>query len=1089
MSMEGSGRQERGEKLGVLKTIQMHSRGKHIFAPASTTSATNDLVPSSESATADLARPVLVRRNSTSASNISDDLPSPPPIQTQSNSLPATDPSAPQTSTPPTPESLHDTPVHEKPSSELFRQFKHARDTRDAARVLALVQNLRSSPIPPHTAEFNMALEALHETRKAGEPLNIMLDLYNEMIAKSVVPNTRTYLILILALTDRDHEVYKTIMSLEADVKREFRDETKLEGAQARIDMLRAENNFGSAMALFEAASAITWNRTIIPLTVYASLIRSCAQHSNVDAAIHIFAHLEQKSDLPPSAAIYSNLISVYTNIGDLQGAKEVFNEYRNAIAQGRVAWSKSVTRGEMLAKTAHLLVWNNMIQAYFRCGDCVGALSLLEQMMDAPTTSEPSAEFKTEEMGVPAPSSSTFTKIIAGFIQGGDLPSALSWFNKLLEQDSTARHPHESSTIPPKPDQIAWTIMLDALASAGNITELNRLFAIMVKDAGRDGLEVTTTHRIVLFEANMHYLDIKNPDKAEALQTLDFLAKHLLGVEGGDGVMKVDVLEQRRIADQIIDAYIKYGNPLKAFYVLSPLIVERLENLDYKEKFAHQKPAELHKSMMEIRDTMKGISTHVLKPEFVRDLPVPFEDVLKVMRLSDAVDCLPEGTIAQHFLYAYALQKVRGGPMELRLRDWELLALASTSLELPNGDSTAPISHDHVGTASLLEDFKTFGVDLQRINKGVVKRIVHALIHKHQPESLQELFTRLGPEYEQVLNAPENNSYAQQSPVQKGSPLVSEEVFGVDGSSTAQDIVVDQYHSRYVEQFFPNNVQVTPLMAYARFEEGINKGIYPVPSTIGRLINALGRLKEMKKVRILYNAAHLVMSTLEPGSHSRSAAWFQIEDQMIIACAHAGEMEAAFEHRARIAEQGGIPSADAFGALIECVKDTTDDTSNAMAIYQDSRAVGCTPNVYMFNTIISKLAKARKADFALELFQEMKATRARPSSITYGAVVAACARVGDAASAEQLFVEMSSQKNFKPRIPPFNTMMQLYTHTKPDRERVIYYYNALLKAGIHPSAHTYKVCFFFPSGLYSLADRYDSSSSWMPTVQSNPSI
>ena len=37
--------------------------------------------------------------------------------------------------------------------------------------------------------------------------------------------------------------------------------------------------------------------------------------------------------------------------------------------------------------------------------------------------------------------------------------------------------------------------------------------------------------------------------------------------------------------------------------------------------------------------------------------------------------------------------------------------------------------------------------------------------------------------------------------------------------------------------------------------------------------------------------------------------------------------------------------------------------------------------------------------------------------------------------------------------------MMQLYTQTKPDRERVLYYYNALLKANIKPTAHTYKVC------------------------------
>ena len=52
-------------------------------------------------------------------------------------------------------------------------------------------------------------------------------------------------------------------------------------------------------------------------------------------------------------------------------------------------------------------------------------------------------------------------------------------------------------------------------------------------------------------------------------------------------------------------------------------------------------------------------------------------------------------------------------------------------------------------------------------------------------------------------------------------------------------------------------------------------------------------------------------------------------------------------------------------------------------------------PCVYLFNTIISKLAKARKADFAIQLFHRMKATGFTPSSITYGA---ACARVGGGA-------------------------------------------------------------------------------------------
>ena len=118
----------------------------------------------------------------------------------------------------------------------------------------------------------------------------------------------------------------------------------------------------------------------------------------------------------------------------------------------------------------------------------------------------------------------------------------------------------------------------------------------------------------------------------------------------------------------------------------------------------------------------------------------------------------------------------------------------------------------------------------------------------------------------------------------------------------------------------------------------------------------------------------------------------------------------------------------------------------------------GVRPNLYLYNTVISKLAKARKAEHALQLFHEMKAQRVGRTSVTFGAVIAACCRVGDAENAERLFREMIRQSNFKARIPPYNTMMQLYTQTKPNRERVLFYYNALLGARVQPTAHTYKV-------------------------------
>src|SRR5882672_3164307 len=171
-------------------------------------------------------------------------------------------------------------------------------------------------------------------------------------------------------------------------------------------------------MSLFEAASTMSWNRSIIPQVIYNNLLRSCAYHSNIDAAIHVFAHLERRSDLLPSASIFAQLISVYTNIGDLRGAQDVFDEYKAATKENRISWAKGPMKSSagsdatpsLAARSSHLIVWNKMIEAHFRCGEYVGALTLLEQMIDTKASDE------MQPSDIPPPASSTFTHIIAGF-------------------------------------------------------------------------------------------------------------------------------------------------------------------------------------------------------------------------------------------------------------------------------------------------------------------------------------------------------------------------------------------------------------------------------------------------------------------------------------------------------------------------------------------------------------------------------------------------------------------------------------------------------------------------------------------------
>jgi pentatricopeptide repeat protein len=143
---------------------------------------------------------------------------------------------------------------------------------------------------------------------------------------------------------------------------------------------------------------------------------------------------------------------------------------------------------------------------------------------------------------------------------------------------------------------------------------------------------------------------------------------------------------------------------------------------------------------------------------------------------------------------------------------------------------------------------------------------------------------------------------------------------------------------------------------------------------------------------------------------------------------------------------------------MILNMKDTTDDATVALSLFEESQRLGVRPNVYLFNTLISKLSRARRAKVALEYFELMKQYGLVPSSITYGAIINACCKIGDDLSADHLFNEMVSRPDFKPRVPPYNTMLQHFTSTKPDRKRALHYYDLLVKAGVSPTAHTYKL-------------------------------
>ncbi|TCD69205.1 hypothetical protein EIP91_008501 [Steccherinum ochraceum] len=989
---------------GVLKAIKQHVRSRHAFAVSKDTAG----------AESDLSDVALLDQAPTST-NILD------------------------------PGASKEGPSSPKEDSEAVAGLFSAKNANDLEGVKRESEALRSSQ-PPSVFVYNSILEALRVTRPFGAPLDDIMTVYNEMIALSIRPNVGTYGTLILSLTDRDREVSTAIKNTEKRLQQRHligaAADEEGEFLEKHVESLRAEQNFTSAMTLLKTARATgrkaVWGPNQVgDLSVYGALLRSCVGHADVVSAVEIFSYLEQglnAFDKLPYASLYMDMILVHIAAGDMSGAEIIFEEYQRLARDGGLRVFNNSADYEDTAQHLHMIVWNNMVQGHIKCGQPQEGLKLLERMMD----SEAGVDFTTAD--VPRPSPATYFGIVHSFINTGDVNSALIWFNKLLQQKDSSDSVLSPSGLPVKPDHSVWTEMLIALAKADMVDDFNRLMLL----AAQQEVSVSLYCRILGVKLSLDHIDAHpEMDSQTIIETLDFFVDTVnnrwdsyLWIADGNGVSS-------SLLQRLIQTYLRLGNTSSALRVLQSLVHygEVAASKTTSDEFVD---AKLEQSRS-LRNSVQELLPFFTAEEIASSLSL--QDVYGLWYVADHMNVEQIQSVCAMLLssYAAALPTLRREDIKVGL--WHALFRAALSLdrisgpELPTVESLvcdlvrmkrapffmSPTTRREVGdrlTAALgIEEAKALLLSACKSNPDITSFIPEVDASVHSLES-----------------APESPSI----------PLSYEFATPV--------VNVDPYHSRFIDENYSSLVPSQVLQGYRKFEAGLKDGVYPNAEVLGRLINAVGRLGELQKVRNLYEASQTVLASLNHDKRLQSVGWFQVEDQMVIALAHAGETDAAHVHRTRILEHGGTPSADAYAALIQRVKDTTDDTANAMTLFQEARARGVSPNIFLYNTVISKLAKARKVDYALELFQEMKAAGFRPTSVTYGAVIAACCRVGDAQSAEILFQEMSSQPNFKPRVPPFNTMMQLYTHTKPDRERVLYYANALRRAHVYFTAHTYKL-------------------------------
>lgn len=918
---------------------------------------------------------------------------------------------------------------------------------KDNSACAYVDQLLANGQFPQDATVYEAAIQAVAVTCKSKDDLSLLTKLFDEMVQHNLSPSALAYQRLILAHLTRDSGVAAAIgrrqenlaaRNAGGEVFPKHRDwDVKT------ISKLKSEPNLRNAIRIFQAATKACVK---ISPKVYTELLHGCVRHQDEYAALRVFAYLEKDHGSRIPAKAYFHLIQLYLETNNLPAIEETFSEFKKATHLGNVSFQAISTRNPF----SHVGLWNLMIGIYLRADRQAEALTVLETML---TPSDSS---------VPQPSLSTFYTIIGGFCASGDVETALKWFLRLLQEATVAEDELTPLSTPPRPDPKLWGIMIDALTNKGMIDEIKSLHSQWLLTNTRDSPHVVGTARKLLIQANIAHLEVLQSNQSvppsEVQKEVDHVVEKIVG-DPRDWILTA-YKTASDIMHRIVKLYGRDGRFNEAAKFLQSYLHAHQAVVGTPQAGAELTPIQ-SALLYTLGNRVWDATEWILR----RQIPPPFAAAKEFVSIANGLDKGLSAEAADAYLSTYEFSKKAGQLDRLTVSDAETLIAAGVRVIYTNDEPTGgrPESHPLVRFETLLNDIAGHLRDLSKLSPTAIDGVLRGLQTWYPASSLQAVLEKLGEPWSALWNQPlvqEQIPLVAPSPaseVTSSAPIEESSQVSTPSSGTAVATYrISTPLSQKIDGYL--NFKTASLSkAYEKFITGYANGFYPINATFCRLINALGRAGEIEKVKFVYEAAQHAL-TVAPGEDP-NGLWCQIEDHMIIALAHAGNIEGAHYHRSRILEHGGTPSADAYGALISCVKDTTDDSANAYSLYRESQIRGVVPNVYLYNTMISKLAKARKADLAMELFTKMKANGFWPSSVSYGAVIGACSRVGDVESAEALFEEMSSQPNFKPRVPPFNTMMQLYTYTKRNREKVLHYYDSMISAGVRPTAHTYKVC------------------------------
>ncbi|KAK9475881.1 hypothetical protein V1514DRAFT_338671 [Lipomyces japonicus] len=907
-------------------------------------------------------------------------------------------------------------------SEESSRVIDYLYSIQNWSGVISHYDLMKASSTIPSLSSYNKVLISSAKSGLSISNMGYLLEIYAKMLSQQIVPDVSTYSIVITSLTARFMASQRTLSQDLIPAKNRII-ASQIQPINDFLIMFQSVSSDPSLnLALDVFFASVSVKQQDYDISVYNALLEACAEVGRVDVIPQILNILHLNPGMVKfNANTYKFLIRGFGEANRLKNVSEIFKLYKE---QGLPSLNEQ-----------ELEIYEEVLRAYFKCNSSEAAINFFENILT----------------DVPEYGGRLLNTCIEGLLINDHYETAWKWLQRASMQW------HEPTL------DYSFAIMLSAASKVGDLRVADNIYKSCVDVVPNNALwrNALSDYLAILVKEKqlsqvMDVLQSKFSNVILDFHSIKDVALFVVhNVESTDNM----ILDIFKFVDNQVGLY--DWQPESDDFVIYSRVIEDLLTKMLSTSDVHRESL-LYTS---------GITNSLLSIL----AQIQFEAII-----TPAVADDPATSILGRVFLRHASEVADGiSPVE-NIRNLVFLHAKYVVSESRNRSPLFDLVAQHLqGLIDLvmrnrivLSKDERYFVDLALPLIGGF--IADSWFRSTRPQQI--LPEQVFPQYENAVVDP-TSQYSALGEYLKDIPLrvaTHGRIFDLlEERKLQQDLLqYDVQSSRELVRLLYIDAPYTYLSQV--ISQTYDQGRTLSPAAIVKFVEWCGIHQRPVEAEELYRLAE---ATIPPVQFQPALAltWSSIYNAMIgmyFRC----ESRDTYVFRAevedlkrRMNEMGLYPDANAYANMImklNCA-DPSKEADLAVKLFSESTSYGVMPTTFLYNVLLSKLSKARRLPNVLAYFKEMSTLGVKCSSVTYGTVITACCRANEAELAERMFEEMEAAPDYKPRVAPFNSMIQFYleleTINQNDRldklqnkNRALQYFKRMKELNLGPSSRSY---------------------------------